>query len=95
MALGSGYGGVIRDPIHKTAEFLQAHTYTHLIRWLDEINEREAIKRGQTVHRPFGDKPKQLLERHDASDFELPAQDILDPDPPEDKMGRQRFRKAR
>jgi GST-like protein len=36
------------------------------------------------VNRPFGDKSKQLLERHDASDFELRTQDILDPDPPED-----------
>jgi hypothetical protein len=28
-----------------------------------------------------------LLERHDASDFELRTQDILDPDPPEDESG--------
>jgi GST-like protein len=33
------------------------------------------------VNRPFGDKSKQLWERHDASDFELRTQDILDPDP--------------
>jgi GST-like protein len=38
------------------------------------------------VNRPFGSKSKQLLERHDASDFELRTQDILDPDPPEEEQ---------
>ena len=39
------------------------------------------MQRGQMVNRPFGEKSKQLLERHDASDFELRTQDKLDPDP--------------
>ena len=42
---------------------------------------------GQMVNRPYGDKSQQLLERHDASDFELRTQDILDPDPKEDESG--------
>ena len=60
-------------------EFLEAETYTNLIRWIDEVGERAPVKRGQMVNRPFGDKSMQLLERHDASDFELRTQDILDP----------------
>ncbi len=84
MAIWPWYGGVVRNLVYKAAQFLEAHTYTNLIRWVDEVNERKAVKRGQMVNRPFGDKSKQLLERHDASDFELRTQDILDPDPPED-----------
>lgn len=84
MAIWPWYGGVVRNLVYKAAQFLEAHTYTNMIRWVDEVNERKAVKRGQMVNRPFGDKSKQLLERHDASDFELRTQDILDPDPPED-----------
>jgi len=42
------------------------------------------VKRGRIVNRPYGAKSSQLLERHDASDFELRTQDILNPDPPEE-----------
>jgi GST-like protein len=56
---------------------------TILTRWIDQVAERPAVKRGQMVNRPYGDKSSQLLERHDASDFELRTQDILDPDPEE------------
>ncbi len=85
MAIWPWYGAVVRNQVYQAAEFLEAHTYTNLIRWTDEVGEREAVQRGQMVNRPFGDKSKQLLERHDASDFELRTQDILDPDPPEDE----------
>lgn len=83
MAIAPWYGAVIRGLAYNAAEFLEAHSYTHLGRYVDEINKRPAFKRGQMVNRPFGDKSKQLWERHDASDFELRTQDILDPDPPE------------
>jgi GSH-dependent disulfide-bond oxidoreductase len=81
MAIWPWYGAVIRGLAYNAAEFLEAHTYTNLTRYIDEVGERPAVKRGQMVNRPFGDKSKQLLERHDASDFELRTQDILDPDP--------------
>lgn len=85
MAIWPWYGAVIRNHAYGAAEFLEAHTYTNLNRWVDEVGERPAVKRGQMVNRPFGDKSRQLLERHDASDFELRTQDILDPDPPEEE----------
>ena len=85
MAIWPWYGAVVRNLVYQAAEFLEAHTYTNLIRWTDEVGEREAVQRGQMVNRAFGDKSKQLLERHDASDLELRTQDILDPDPPEDE----------
>ena len=37
------------------------------------------MKRGRMVNKPFGDPATQLLERHDASDFELRTQDKLAP----------------
>ncbi len=83
MAIWPWYGALTRNQVYSAAEFLEAHTYKNLIRWVDEVGEREAVRRGQMVNRPYGDKSKQLLERHDASDFELRTQDILDPDPPE------------
>ena len=82
MAIAPWYGAVIRGLAYNAAEFLEAHSYTNLGRYVDEINKRPAFKRGQMVNRPFGDKSKQLWERHDASDFELRTQDILDPDTP-------------
>jgi GST-like protein len=81
MAIWPWYGAVVRNQAYGAAEFLQAHTYTNLVRWIDEVGRRPAVKRGQMVNRPFGDKSGQLWERHDASDFELRTQDKLDPDP--------------
>ena len=79
MAIWPWYGAVVRNLAYEAAEFLEAETYTNLIRWIDEVGERAPVKRGQMVNRPFGDKSMQLLERHDASDFELRTQDILEP----------------
>jgi GST-like protein len=83
MAIFPWYGAVLKNHAYDAAEFLEAHSYTNLFRWVETINQREAVKRGMMVNRPFGAKEKQLLERHDASDFELRTQDILDPDPEE------------
>ena len=81
MAIWAWYGAVVHNKAYQAAEFLQTQTYTNLVRWVDEVGARPAVQRGQMVNRPFGNKSRQLLERHDASDFELRTQDILDPDP--------------
>jgi GSH-dependent disulfide-bond oxidoreductase len=78
MAIWPWYGGVVSNQVYQAAEFLQAHTYTHLLRWTAEIAERPAVKRGQMVNRAWGDPAGQLRERHDASDFELRTQAKLD-----------------
>ena len=80
MAIWPWYGAVVRNLAYEAAEFLEAKSYTNLIRWIDEVGERRAVKRGQMVNRPFGDKSRQLLERHHTSDFKLRTQNILDPD---------------
>ena len=81
MAIWAWYGAVVHNKAYQAAEFLQTQTYTNLVRWVDEVGARPAVQRGQMVNRPYGHKSRQLLERHDASDFELRTQDILDPDP--------------
>ncbi len=82
MAIWPWYGAVLKNLAYDAAEFLEAHTYTNVIRWTDQIAERPAVKRGRMVNRAWGEPEEQLLERHDASDFELKTQDkIGEPDP--------------
>jgi len=83
MAIWPWFGGLARNLAYQAAEFLQVHTYANLKRWVEAVGERPTVKRGQMVNRPFGDKSKQLHERHDASDFDLRTQDKLEP-PEED-----------
>lgn len=71
------YGALAKGLLYDSAEFIEAHTYTNVIRWADEIGARKAAQRGRMVNRVFGDPSSQLHERHDASDFELRTQDKL------------------
>ena len=81
MAIFPWFGAIVKNHVYDAAEFLEAHSYTHLVRWTKDISEREAVKRGLMVNRLSGDKSRQLRERHDASDFELRTEDKLNPDP--------------
>jgi len=78
MAIWPWYGAVVKNIVYDAAEFLEAHTYTNVIRWADEIAQRPAVKRGRMVNKTWGEPATQLHERHDASDFELRTQDKLD-----------------
>jgi GST-like protein len=64
--------------VYEAAEFLEAHTYTNVVRWTDEVAKRPAVKRGRMVNKAWGDLASQLHERHDASDFDLRTQDKLE-----------------
>ena len=76
MAIAPWYGHVARGEAYgDSATFLSAHEYTNVLRWAEAFNARPAVKRGRMVNRAFGDPKGQLLERHDASDFELRTQD--------------------
>ncbi|MCV6598230.1 MAG: glutathione-dependent disulfide-bond oxidoreductase [Mangrovicoccus sp.] len=77
MATWPWYGNLVRGKAYEAGEFLQVESYTHLRRWADMIAERPAVIRGGMVNRPWGPPERQLLERHDASDFELRTQDKL------------------
>jgi GST-like protein len=56
--------------LYEAQEFLDVTSYTHVIRWAAEIQERPAVKRGLRVNRVWGPEDKQLMERHDASDLD-------------------------
>lgn len=77
MAVWPWYGVLVRGQLYEAGEFLQVQTYTHVLRWADEIAQRPAVKRGRMVNRAFGALSEQLHERHDASDFETKTQDKL------------------
>jgi len=78
MAIWPWYGAVVDGRIYgESATFLEAHTYTNVIRWTKEIGERKAVQRGRMVNRTFGEDHEQLHERHDANDFETKTQDKL------------------
>ena len=80
MAIWPWYGNVVAGTIYDdAATFLEAHTYTNVVRWQKEIAERKPVQRGRMVNRPFGPLEEQLHERHDDSDFELRTQDKLEP----------------
>ena len=77
MAVWPWYGALVTNKVYEAAEFIEAHTYTNVLRWSHQIAERPAVKRGRMVNRAWGEPSSQLLERHDASDFELKTVDKL------------------
>lgn len=79
MAIWPWYGALVKGLVYDAAEFLQVHTYTHVIRWADDIALRPAVQRGRMVNRVTGPLASQLHERHAASDFETRTQDKLQP----------------
>lgn len=70
MAIWPWYGGVVTNKVYNAAEFLEAHTYTNVLRWANEIGERPAVVRGRMVNRSWGEDNEQVPERHSASDFD-------------------------
>ena len=79
MAIWPWYGNLIAGGLYNdSATFLEAHTYTHVHRWQQEIWARPAVKRGRKVNRVVGKPADQLHERHDASDFDLKTQDKIE-----------------
>ncbi|HKK55983.1 glutathione-dependent disulfide-bond oxidoreductase [Marinobacter sp.] len=77
MAIWPWYGALVKNRVYDAAEFLEAHTYTNVLRWADDIGARAAVKRGVMVNRTWGEPERQLHERHSASDFEDRTQDKL------------------
>lgn len=75
MAVWPWYGALVKGLVYDAAEFLQTHEYKNVIRWTDQIAERPAVQRGRMVNRGWGEPSSQLIERHDASDFDTKTQD--------------------
>lgn len=77
MAIWPWYGVLVQGGLYEAAEFLDVASYTHVLRWANQIGNRPAVKRGKMVNRGWGEPEEQLHERHDASDFELRTQDKI------------------
>ncbi|MEM1350057.1 MAG: glutathione-dependent disulfide-bond oxidoreductase, partial [Myxococcota bacterium] len=86
MAIWPWYGVLAQGKIYDAAEFLAVHEYEHVRRWADMLAQRPAVERGQMVNRAWGDPAAQLVERHDASDFELRTRDKLEDQEPGDTV---------
>lgn len=77
IAVFPWYGTMVLGVGYDAGEFLSVHEYPHVKRWAASILERPAVVRGRMVNRTQGEPSEQLLERHDASDFELRTQDKI------------------
>jgi GST-like protein len=75
MAILPWYGGLVKGWNYSAAEFLSAHEYKHVLRWVDLITARPAVKRGRMVNRTAGEPSSQLHERHEAGDFDTKTAD--------------------
>ena len=78
IAIWPWYGALVLNRAYDAGEFLEASSYTHLVRWAEEIDARPAVQRGRIVNRTWGPPGEQLPERHAASDFENKTQDKID-----------------
>lgn len=68
MAIFPWYGSLVLNRAYDAAEFLDAQSYTHVMRWAKQIDSREAVKRGIRVNTTWGDNP--VKERHSAADLD-------------------------
>ncbi|WP_165856134.1 glutathione-dependent disulfide-bond oxidoreductase [Marinobacter sp. JSM 1782161] len=80
MAIWPWYGALVKNKVYDAAEFLDAGSYTHVVRWADQIAQRPAVRRGRMVNRTWGEPSQQLHERHAAEDFQTRTQDKLNPE---------------
>ena len=77
MAIWPWYGAIAKEA-YGAQEFLGVDEYTNLMRWVEQVGAREAVKRGRMVNRTFGAPETQLRERHAAKDFEVNREDMVE-----------------
>ena len=77
IAIWPWYGSLVLGRLYDAGEFIDAASYTNVMRWARQIAERPAVVRGRKVNRLNGPLEDQLHERHDASDFDTKTQDKL------------------
>ena len=64
IATWTWYGGLVLGELYEAKTFIDADSYTHVVRWAREIAERPAVRRGRVVN------TQTLAERHDAADID-------------------------
>ena len=77
MAIYPWYGMLTTNG-YEASEFLAVHEYEHFGRWVERVNARPAVQRGRMVNRAVGKPENQLRERHDAKDFEVNREDMVE-----------------
>ena len=70
MANFAWYGALALGELYEAGEFLDVASYTNVVRWAAEIEERPAVRRGRRVNRPWGGEDKGVIERHSAKDLD-------------------------
>ena len=78
IAIWPWYGGLLLNRQYDAAEFVDAQSYKHAMRWTLEIDSRDTVRRGRMVNRVRGELHEQLRERHDATDFATKTQDKIE-----------------
>ena len=73
IATYAWYGNLVLNNSYDASEFLDVDSYTHVVRWASEIEERPAVKRGRRVNKVWGPEDERVPERHTAGDFEIAA----------------------
>jgi GST-like protein len=77
MAIWAWYGNLALGRAYDAGKFLDVESYKNVQRWAKELDAREPVKRGRMVNRTSGEPHEQLLNRHDASDFDTKTQDKI------------------
>ena len=62
IAIFPWYGGVVLNKVYEAAEFLDAQSYKHLLRWAKQIEQRSAVQLGRRINGMMGDDA--IPERH-------------------------------
>jgi GSH-dependent disulfide-bond oxidoreductase len=75
IAIWPWYGQLTLGRLYSAGEFLDVAGYRNVVAWAERIDARPAVKRGRMVNRISGEPHEQLLERHDAGDFDTRTED--------------------
>ncbi len=70
IAIWPWYGATVLGRMYDAAEFLDVDSYKNVKRWAEQIDQREAVKRGRIVNRKWGEEWEQVAERHSAADID-------------------------
>ncbi len=70
IAIWPWYGNLVLGKLYDAAEFLDVTSYTHLLSWAKQVEQRTAVQRGCMVNRSWGEPWEQVPERHSTQDID-------------------------
>ncbi|GEA50819.1 thiol:disulfide oxidoreductase [Vibrio inusitatus NBRC 102082] len=70
IAIWPWYGNLVLGKLYDAAEFLHVESYSNVVRWAKQLEQREGFQRGRVVNRSFGEEWEQVPERHSAEDID-------------------------